>query len=274
MINYPFQKLLTYLFAISQNNREEFAELVQLYLPSILFQYEDPYRIIYDDLENKPIPRPILTGKYTPEILNIFLKQQYLLNLHTIIEKEDFHTIIFDTDLRRKIDGMALSSVFRKLDIISEFSKYNTLCIETYLDCFANYKLVSNKRQFIVKYVGDKQERRLYERILENTSRQYLKIILGVKLSDTSPLEIINNALHVAKLKMETALLAEDDIALDKWMKMTVTISEKLNKIGAGNRRDIDELIEKLKTEPDFEDPIIYTKEELDIKYESIKKEQ
>ena len=266
-IKYPFLKLLIYFAALSKVDRKGFEQYLEEYLPSINFENEDPFIYIQRYLESKPIPKPILTGKYTPQVLNIFLKQQGLLTLHTVFNTPEFHEIIYDSDIRRKLDGMILSSIFRKNDILLEFNKYNPIHIDTYMDCFSNYKELENKRSFIANYIGDKNERNLFERILDNTSRQYLKMVLGIKLPDASPLDIINNNLHVANLKMQTALLAEDDIALDKWMKLSTTIAEKLHKVGAGQKRDIDELLDALKADPVYEDPKIYSMDELEEKY-------
>lgn len=246
--------------------------MLEEYLSGYVFNNEDPYIFIQDYLESRIIPKSILTGNATVEVIRIFLKQQYLMNLHTVFDNEDFCNILYDSDLRCKIDGMALTPIFRKNDIITEFSKINPICIEAYLDCFANWKEVPNKSVFVSSYVGDKYQRKLYENILKNNSRKYLKMVLDVKLPDVSPLEVINHSLQIANFKMQTALLEDNSNELDRWMKLSVIISEKLQRIGAGSKRDIDELLEILRAEPVYEEPKIYTKEELENKYQDSNK--
>ena len=47
MIIYPFNKLLFYFLLISKFHRVEFANLLNLYLPSVKFDFEDPFEYIY-----------------------------------------------------------------------------------------------------------------------------------------------------------------------------------------------------------------------------------
>ena len=246
--------------------------MIDDYLPGVVFNNEDPYLFIQDFLESQIIPRSILSGKASFDIRNIFLKQQRLVTLHSVFDKEDFCNILYDSDLRCKLDGMALTPIFRKIDIITEFEKYNPICIEAYLDCFANWKEVVNKNSFICNYIGDKHQRKLYENILKNNSRQYLRMALNIKLPDVSPLDIINHSLHIANFKMQNALLEDNSQELDRWIKLSVMISEKLQRIGAGSKRDVDELIEILQTEAIYEEPKIYSREELESKYQEANK--
>ena len=270
MKKYPFQKLLIYLIVKAQFDRRKFAQSVEVYLPSIIFQSEEHFDFIKSLLSNcAGIPRSILNGNYTQENFNIFLKQQRLMHLDAALAQEDFQKIIYDSDICTKLHAMSFSPVFNALDIHNEFSNFSTLHIDIYLDCFASYVDIPNKRNYISTYIGDVQERNLFLRVLEHSSRKYLKLILNIKLLDTSPLDLINHALNVVNTKVQEALLSEDDVSLEKWLKMQVTISEKIHKMGAGSKSDLDELIEKLKAVPQFDDPIIYTKEQLEDKFSS-----
>lgn len=267
MKKYPFQKLLIYLIVISCFDRRKFAKLLNKYLPSIVFRSEDPFDFINTLLQNSPIPKPILTGTYNSEAFNIFLKQQKLVNLHAIFDKSDFLDLIFDSDSVRKLQAMSLSDVFNILDIHNEFSGFNTLYLDTFLDCYASWGEIPNKHTFISTYIGDKQEQNLFLRILENTSRKYLKLILNIKISDASPLELMNNALNVVSMKMQDALISEDNAALERWLKLQCSISERLHKLGAGNKSDLDDLVEALRAVPTWEDPKIYSRQELEDKF-------
>lgn len=269
MKKYPFQKLLIYFIVNAKFDRVVFARLLEKYLPSVQFNHDDPFTYISNILNQENIPKSILTGNATLDTLKLFYQQYKLSDLNAIIKNEDFQDLVFDSDVRKKLEGMSLSPVFRDVDILREFNTINTLYIETYLDCFSDYKELISKRNFIEMYIGDKRERNLYLRILENTSKYYLRVILDIKMPDLSPNEVINNALHAITLKVQNALLAEDDLALERWLKLQVSVSNNLHKLGANNKTDLDNLMEALQAEPIFDDPILYTKEKLEEKFVS-----
>lgn len=264
MNKYPFQKLLVYFIVIAKHDRVAFGNLVESYLPSIRFDHESPFEFIQSYLGKFVVPKCILNGTYRSIDLNAFCKHHNLLDLHSVFNNEEFQDFLFDTDKRRKLDGMALSSVFRKIDILREFGNINPLFIEVYLSCFADYTGIPSKNSFINNYIGDVNEKNLYNLVVSNTSRNHLRVILGIKLSDVSPQELVTEALNMIKLKAQTALLSGDDVALERWLKLQLTVSDKLQKLGAGNRDDMSEFLSCLKAEPDFADPVIYTKEQLD----------
>lgn len=271
MIKYPFHKLLLYLVAISNFDRQEFVKNLKTYLPSIRFDYENPFDYVDKFLKLTPLPTCVLKGKADITGFHVFCSRFKLHNLHGIFTHADFEDIIFDTDIRRKIDAMSISPSFRKLDIVREFPGVNALYIETYLDCFSDFEKLENVNSFVVKYIGDSLEQKLFKKILETSSRQHLKVMLGIKTIDLSPKALIEDSLNISHLKTQTALLEDDDDNLERWLKMRVSIAEKLIKMGAGNKSDLDTLLEALKAEPDFKDPVIYTREQLEIEFQNNK---
>lgn len=245
--------------------------MLDTYLPSIQFNNVDinPFDYIREKIVNSPVPVPIIKGTYSPDVLNIYCKQKGIFDLHLCFENPDFQDIMFDSDLRRKLDGMSLSSVFRKTDIVREFPDKNVLMLNTYLDCFANFKDIQYKNVFVNNYYGDYNEQRLMRKVLDNTSRQYLKVLLGLKLVDISPKDQIENAINIVNLKLQEAFLTDNNADIDKWIKLQVSISEKLHKMGSGNRSALDDLKDVLQAEKDFDEPIIYTKEQLEEEYQN-----
>lgn len=269
MIKYPFHKLLLYIVAISNFDRTEFVKNLKLYLPSIRFDYENPFDYIEKFIKQKPVPGCILKGKADITGFHLFCSKFQLHNLHGIFTHTEFEDIIFDSDIRRKIDAMSISPSFRKIDILREFPGVNSIYIETYLDCFSNFEQIDNLNSYIVKYIGDSLEQKLFKKILETSSRQHLKVMLGIKTIDLSPKSLIEDSLNISHLKTQTALLEDNDDNLERWLKIRVSIAEKLIKLGAGNKSDLDNLIEALNAEPDFKDPVIYTKEQLEIEFQN-----
>lgn len=273
MIKYPFQKLLYYFTAISKCDEESFGKLLELYLPSVKFEFERPLEYIKSVLSQEPIPKGILTGTYTESDFKYFLGKFQLISLHAVFNDDNFQDLLFDTDQRRKLDGMSISSVFRKSDIIREFNSYNLIYIESYVECISNYKEILYKESFVENYIGDICEKSLLKQVLKNTSRNKLKVLLGVTLTDVAPKKLIDNALQIISMKVNDALLCENDVALNNWLKFQVVVSEKLIKLGAGSKSDLDNLIETLNAKIDFEEPVIYTKEQLEQQYLEEKKD-
>lgn len=265
MILYPFHKLLLYLIAISNFDCAEFARNLKVYLPSIKFDYENPFDYITAYIQSRPIPTYMLQGKVDVAGFKMYCNKYHLNNLHGVFTHAEFEDLIFDTDIRRKIDAMSISPSFRVLDITREFAGINSTYIDVYLDCFANFADIANISSYIVKYIGDELEQKLLKKILATTSRQHLKLILGIKTIDLSPKSLIEDSLSISHLKTQIALLDNDDANLERWLKLQVTLADKLIRLGAGNKSDLDNLLETLRAVPDFTDPIIYTKEQLEL---------
>lgn len=271
-MRFPFEKLLIYLAVLSRYDKKKFAEYLELYLPSVNFQNNIPLDYIKSKIFNLPLPCSIIDGTYSSDAFNIFLKQQKLLDLHSSFDDPAFQDIIFDSDIRLQIDGMSLSNVFHLPDIIKEFPNLNLIELKAYIDCFSDfYKMTVSKAAYVDTYIGDKLEQITLKKICNSSSRKFIRVLLNLKMDASSPQKIISDALNMSDFKVQEAFANDDSIALERWLKMKVVIAEKLHKIGAGSRSDLDELIEKLKFEKDYQDPIIYTKEQLDSLYSEIK---
>lgn len=252
--------------AISKFDRVEFANLVDSYLPGIKFDFEDPYDYTETFIKATPIPSSVFAGVDDIEAWRIYASKFQLLDLHAAFNKEEFEDIIFDTDIRRKINAMSLSNSFRKNDIIREFASIDAKYIGVYLDSFADFSKIENLNSYVAKYISDVSDLNLFKKMLTVTSRMHLKALLGIKVS-TDPKAIIEKSLNVIDIKADLALVDDDDDKLKDWVKLRINIAEKLLKMGAGNKTDLDNLLEALSAEPNFEDPVIYTKEQLEIKF-------
>ena len=129
-----------------------------------------------------------------------------------------------------------------------------------------HFAKINNLNSYIAKYINDPSDLSLFKKMLTVTSRMHLKALLGIRIS-SDPKSIIEKSLNVIDIKADLALAEDDDDKLKDWTKLRITIAEKLLKMGAGNKSDLDNLIEALSAEPNFEDPVIYTKEQLEIKF-------
>jgi hypothetical protein len=125
---------------------------------------------------------------------------------------------------------------------------------------------VPNKNSYVAKYIADKSMQRLFKATLDTTSRSKLKVMLGMS-SDIDPKALINRAIEITRQQLEEAYENNQD-NLQSWIKMQVSFSEKLLKVSAGNKTDLDNLLQELKAAPKFEDPTIYTKDQLEIMYQ------
>jgi hypothetical protein len=247
--------------AISKFDKQKFVEYLESYLPSIVFE-DDIFEYTESAIGEVPIPGCIRSS-CDPTSLKLFCNIFKLNTLNSVFGNEDFEDLIFDTDLRRKIDSMMISSVFRPIDVVREFSQINSLIVETYMDCIANFKGI-NKHSYVGKYIADPLEQKLFTKILTTGSRQHLKVMLGLKSDTMNPMDVLKKSLDIANLKTDIALMGDNDAELEKWIKLRVVVAGRLHQMGAGTQSDLDRLINALKAEADYEDPKIYTKEDLE----------
>jgi hypothetical protein len=250
--------------AVSKFDRRRFTDSLELYLPTNIFE-EKLYDEIKDFIIQIPIPACIKLDSTDSSSMRLFCSIFKLINLNSCFSNPDFEELIYDTDQRRKIDAMMISSVFRPIDVVREFPHINQLIIETYIDCVANFKQASSKHTYVAKYLGDELEQKLFTKILSISSRQHLKVLLGLKCITMNPTEVLEKSLNIANLKTDIALMNDDDSELEKWIKLRVIIAERLHRMGAGTQSDLDRLIEALRVEPIYQDPVIYRKEDLDL---------
>lgn len=272
MINYPFHKLVIYLWLTLKCEREKFAKSIASYLPSISINPDELSNYAKKYLSTQPLPYGIFSNAQDVSTLNIALKQQKIFNLHMMLNNSDFLDIVYDSDIRRKIDAMSICPLFRREEIYREFPNIQPMLIDTYVECFCDYDKLKSKISYVNNYIGDEEEKILLTKVLENSSKKFLRLIIGLKAPDASPLELISRALNIATSKVETALMKDDDAKLEKYIRMQVSISEKLHKLGAGNKTDLEVLLESLRSiKPEYEDPHIYSKDELNDKFEKEK---
>lgn len=262
--NYPFKKFLLYALVINKGVRRDFCKMIDSYLPSVIFNYEDIYDVTFAALNQMVVPRKVLLFNYNIYELQKFLKDNELTELHASFYCDEFVDFVFDSDLRRKVDGMRLNPVFREIDIYREFQEMNQIILKIYLNCFADFSNIEKKDIYVNKYIFDVDEKNLFNQVIKNTSKNFLKTILGLSVDDLSPKEEIKHCLNIIKLKLNTAILEDDLNAIERLTKLKVSISEKLIKIDAGSKSDLEDLKTLLKTEQQYENPKVFTKEELD----------
>jgi hypothetical protein len=252
---------LLYLIGLNGFDRQKFAADLENFLPFACFEDN-----IFDEVkgwtELKPTPRDI---KADPSLFRIYCSIFKLSDLHSVFMQEEFQNLIYDFDMRKQIDGMSLSHVFRPIEIMREFSSINQIVLGVYLDCFANFKEIKNKERYINLHVCDESDQKRFLKILQTTSRNTLRVLLGLRINAPTPMEIIEKAYGIVNSKTDDAFISDNDVALEKWLKMQLAVADKMHNMGAGNQSDLDRLVAVLNAKPTFEDPIIYTKDMLDI---------
>ena len=263
MTKFPFQKLLVYIAVISRFDSQKFAELREQYLPSIKFDHIDPLYYVQLELNKVVVPATILNGKYDKQTFNLFLKQQNLVTLNLSWENSEFLVLVFDSDLRAKIDGMAMSPVFRRIDIIKEFPTISPSIIDTYLDCFAQYSKLDSINEYVEFFIGDTDLQSCYKQVLSTSSRQYGKVLLKLTSSEVIPQNVYKQAASLTNMMLSKALNSKDTKEMKDWLKLGLSVADRVHRIGAGTRGDINDLLETLQQEKDFDEPHQFTVEEL-----------
>lgn len=238
----------------------EFLSILDEYFPAIHF--DTPISYIKERLDRIPnLPASIVTGKYNKIALTRFLKESGLMNLHDLFEKQQFQDLLYDIDLRKRIDGMSLSG-FRPLEIEQEIHEHiqdiNTVFTKTYLECFSDFREFdyAEKNSFIIHSYEDKHEQLTLLRCIATKSRDTVRTLLGVCTKNYNHIELINRIAQIAVMKTEEGLIEDNDIKLQAYLKLGIKVSESLHSFGVGNKDAADALLAALAKTPEDQDKL------------------
>lgn len=225
------------------------------YFPFICF--DSPFAYVQDELNRIPnIPTSVIKGNYNKNSLHRFLKESSLANLHDLIERQQFQDLIYDVDLRRKVDGMAISG-FRPMEIEIEVKQYiqdiDPVVIKTYLDCFADYSDMDfhDKKNFIIQSFEEPLEQKIMIKCIENKSKDMVRMFLGVNSRTMNPIELINKTAQIITLKTQEGLVENDEVKIQNYLKLSIKVADVLQKFGAGNEDAAKRLLEALSKKPE-----------------------
>lgn len=252
----PFGKALLYIAVVrcrinfEQPSLVEFIRVLNEFFPFICL--DSPFNYVNDYLNSlHNIPTSIVTGTYNKNALNKFLKESCLADLHDIFDKENFQDLLYDVDLRKKIDGMCISG-FRngeiELEIKQNIQDIEPVFVKTYINCFANFYDMDffEKRNFIINSFEDLNEKNMLLKCVENKSRDMIRMILGVRTKTYSPVELINRSAQIVVSKTQEGILENDDLKLQNYLKLGIKIAETLHSFGVGNKDAAKELLDVL----------------------------
>jgi hypothetical protein len=257
----PFRKALIYFAVVrcridfEQPSLLSFMQALNEYFPFICF--DSPFAYVQDELNRIPnIPTSVIKGNYNKNSLHRFLKESSLTNLHDLIERQQFQDLMYDVDLRRKVDGMAISG-FRPMEIELEIKQYiqdiDPVVIKTYLDCFADYSDMDYhaKRNFIIQSFEEPLEQKIMIKCIENKSKDMVRMFLGVNSRTMNPIELINKTAQIITLKTQEGLVENDEVKIQNYLKLSIKVADVLQKFGAGNEDAAKQLLAALSKKPE-----------------------
>ena len=225
------------------------------YFPFICF--DSPFAYVQDELNRiSNIPTSVIKGNYNKNSLHRFLKESFLTNLHDLFDREQFQDLLYDVDLRRKVDGMAIAG-FRPMEIELEVKQciqdIDPVIIKTYLDCFVDYSDMGfdEKRNFIIKTFEEPIEQNLMLKCLQNKSKDMVRMFLGVNARIMNPIELINKTAQIITLKTQEGLLENDEVKIQNYLKLSIKVADVLQKFGAGNEDAAKQLLAALTKKPE-----------------------
>lgn len=261
MSKLPCGKALLYLAIVQcridfeQPSLIEFLQVLTTYFPFI--SLDSPYTHVHDELDKLPnLPTSVVRGTYNKPALARFLKEAGLVTLHEVFDNPKFQDLLYDADLRMKIEGMAIAG-FRPLEIELEVKQtiqdIDINMVKTYLDCFVNYRDMNfiDKRNFIHSAFEEPKERLLLIRCLETKSKDWVRTYLSLSTKTYNHIEMVNSRAHLVTLKTQEALLAGDDMKLMSLVKIGLNIADSLHKFGVGNQDAAEQLLAALSKKPE-----------------------
>lgn len=257
----PYGKALLYLAVVEckidfeQPSLVEYLQILNEYFPFISF--DSPFTYVTECLNNlHNLPATIVKGTYNKTSLQKFLKETSLQNMHEFFTRPQFQDLLYDVDLRRKVDGMAING-FRhheiELEIKEHIPEIDPVIVKTYLDCFANYSTMNydEKRNFIIQSFEEEREKKVLLKCIEHKSRDMVRMFLGVAARTVNPIELINRSAQIVTLKTQEGLVADDEVKIQAYLKLGIKIAEVLDKFGAGNKDAAEALLSALSKKPE-----------------------
>ena len=256
MLNVPFKKALLYIaiakcrIDFDQPSLFEFMRYLNELFPFTCF--DSPYSLVkieFDKLHN--IPSSVAVGKYGNKSFCKFLVSSDLTNLHEVFDTPLFQDLLYDVDLRKKVEGMSIAG-FRyheiEMEIKSVLPEIDPVAIKAYINCFSNFSDMSfdEKHQYIAHSIEDSSERKLMMKCLENKSRDAVRMFLGITSKVYTPIEIVNRAAQIIDCKTKESLIDGEDDKLNSCIKMSIRIADALHKFGSGNKNAVEDLLSAL----------------------------
>jgi hypothetical protein len=233
----------------------EFVQKLSMYFPFI--SIDSPFGYVQDRLDRiSNLPATIIRGNYNKQALLKFLKETDLINLHELLPRQQFQDLLYDVDLRRKVDGMSLCG-FRHQEIELEIKQYITdidpVVVKTYLNCFADFSNMTydEKRNFVINTFEEPAEKITYVKCLENKSRDIIRAYLGVNTRVFNPIEMINRYAQIITIKINEGLRESDEVKLQGYIKLGLRSAETLDKFGVGNKDAAELLLAALAKKPE-----------------------
>ena len=257
----PFSKAILYLAVVKckinfeQPSLVEFIDALNEYFPFVCF--DSPFTHVQNILNSiHSLPTSIIKGNYNKLSLQKFLKEADLFSLHEIFERTQFQDLIYNVDLRTKVDGMAIAG-FRPHEIELEIKQYiqdvDPVIVKVYLDCFANYRGMAfdEKRNFINRSFEEPLEKKRLLQCVENKSQDKIRMLLGVSTKTYNPIELINRTAQIVTFKTNEGLIDDDDSKLQSYLKLGIKVAEVLNGFGVGNKDAAEMLLAALTKKPE-----------------------
>lgn len=249
----PFDKALIYVAV--KHKLDSFIVLNELFRCFPIYVFDNPpLSYVQKRLEEMIVPKSILSGKYDSRTLMSFWKKMELLELEEIWQDAAFEDLLYDSDLRRTIDIMAMCGLRQTDMCVVAKAKIATLTdqhIHVYVDAFASFGSMSfiEKKNFVYNYVNDPVHQRLYMKCLENRSIDYIKSVLNIATQTVDPTTLVNRAASIASIKLGEVLVNGDMREINESIKLQLRIAETLQKLGAGNQSAAEELAKILSGE-------------------------
>ena len=233
----------------------EFMQSLNELFPFICF--DSPFAFVQDELNHiNNLPSSVIKGSYNKSSLQRFLKESSLMNLHDLIDREQLQDLLYDVDLRRKVDGMSIAG-FRyreiELEIKQVIPDIDPVIVKTYLDCFANYNNMTfdEKRNFIIQTFEDAYERKVLLKCLESKSQDKIRMYLNVNARAFNPIEMINKTAQIVTLKTQEGLIEEDEDKIRTYLKLSIKVAEAIRDFGVGNKDATEALLAALTKNPE-----------------------
>jgi len=272
-----YKSLLPYLLVASRRYKYDFSRiLIDLF----------PYYII-DGPANLAIAEKLLGAMsvqdavhdslaLTDKEFKIFLRDAGYIDIDSMIDSEAFSEFLYDTDMRVKVDALAMSSVFNNrrnpgpsptiLNLLKD--QVNEEVLRCYLKYFADFSRIGDPSAWVGKYVFDTVFKTVFEQVLDYNSRKHILMLLELPDHGTverCPLTEMEKVLVIIDMQLTRAIRSNKTADIQSWTKIKMAGIEKYHTLlgVGGTEANMQSLFETLGAPAEYQDPIAYTLEDL-----------
>jgi len=212
------------------------------------------------------LPVGIKKGTYSEKAFDRWVRAEGLEPLHEVFYEPEFDLLLRDNDIRLKLEIMAMTD-FDKSEMYGAAHAYNKSCIDAFVDFFCNFSSATDEQleeHIDTFYYGNIYHSRTRRCAIGYGSKEYVRQLLGVGMKYATVQDQVQSVLTHYGQVFKIEKLGGDESRTRESAGMVMKAAQVLRDLGhaSNSAADLEHLLAQ--HEEDFNEPKIYTVEELE----------